>query len=351
MEETGILLSEESLFREDSVFNPDYLPDQFNFRDSQLKELTFAIRPAMRGGKPGNTFILGPPATGKTTAVKLVFNEVKKETSRVLTVHINCHMFSTAYKIFSEIHRLVFGLAPPETGIPLSKVREDVFTRLAKDKKTLIVALDDINYLFEKNTVNDILYMILRAHEAFKGVVTSVFAVATEEVLHNLDDRVRSVFSPVRVNFPKYSSKEVFEILKKRCELGLYPSVMPDELLEKITFNSRDLRFGIELIRHVVITAESDASKSVTGKHLEKSLTSMSEQTDNDSSSKLLTIIRSRAPIESGELFKMVKENPDLERISYTTFYRILQKLHKNETIEIELVSKQRGKTSVIRPR
>ena len=76
MPSRDILLAEETLFRDDTIFNPDHIPDQFRFRDGQIKEMSYALKPALREGRPGNAFLIGPPATGKTTAVRLVFDEL-----------------------------------------------------------------------------------------------------------------------------------------------------------------------------------------------------------------------------------------------------------------------------------
>ncbi len=345
MPSRNILLAEETLFRDDTIFNPDHVPDQFRFRDAQLKEMGYALRPAFREGRPSNAFLIGPPATGKTTAVGLVFEELSKETDKVLTVHVNCHMHPSAFKIFSEIHRHVFGMAPPDTGIPLSKVVGDVFTRLSKEGKALVVALDDINFLFDNGTANDILYMILRAHESYKGVLTSVFAVATEELLHELDERVRSIFSPVRIDFPEYSGKDVRDILGRRCEAGLYPDVIAGELLDRIVSHSRDLRFGIELIKQSAMAAEADACRRIEEQHVEKALRAMTRHEDVDIGKILISIVRSQGPIESGKLYDLMKKE---QGMSYTTFYRLLQRLKSEKGLTIKPVEKTRGKTSMI---
>jgi len=343
-----ILSAEETLFRDDSVFNPDYIPDQFMFRDAQLRELTYALRPALRGGRPSNAFLLGPPATGKTTALRLVFEELEKETNAIIAVHVNCHIHPSPFKIFSEIYRNIFGIQPHDTGIPLAKVQDDVFHRLSRDKKMLLVALDDINYLFENGTANDVVYTILRAHEAYRGVVTAVFAAATEDLMYMLNDRARSIFSPVRIGFTPYIRSEALQILGRRCEAGLYPGVMPAGILENIASQSNDLRFCIELVKQAVMAAEADASKRVGEKHLAKALDSMASGASVGGRERILSILRSNGPAESGNLYRMLSDEKG-EKMSYTTFYRILQKMKNEKTIGIEPMKKSRGKTSLIR--
>ena len=50
MADDGDMLSwDESVFRDESVFEVDYLPETFHHRDDQLDGLQYALRPAVRG--------------------------------------------------------------------------------------------------------------------------------------------------------------------------------------------------------------------------------------------------------------------------------------------------------------
>ena len=84
-----ILMADESLFQDINAFDPDYVPQNFNYRDTQMEAMAIAIRPAMRGGKPSNAVILGSPATGKTTSMRKVYELVEKNTEKVVCVYIH----------------------------------------------------------------------------------------------------------------------------------------------------------------------------------------------------------------------------------------------------------------------
>ena len=43
-----ILMADESLFQDINAFDPDYVPQNFNYRDTQMEAMAIAIRPAMR---------------------------------------------------------------------------------------------------------------------------------------------------------------------------------------------------------------------------------------------------------------------------------------------------------------
>ena len=106
-----ILMGDETLFNNINAFNPDYMPENFNFRDSQMEGMAMCIRPAIQGGRPTNSVIMGSCATGKTTALKKVFELVERNTDKVVCCYINCQLHTTHFGIFSQIHKKIFRTA------------------------------------------------------------------------------------------------------------------------------------------------------------------------------------------------------------------------------------------------
>ena len=51
---TKILMADQTLFQDRDVFEIDHVPEEFNYRDAQLKDLAFAIQPALEGTRPLN---------------------------------------------------------------------------------------------------------------------------------------------------------------------------------------------------------------------------------------------------------------------------------------------------------
>ena len=172
-----ILMYDESLFQNINAFDPDYMPPNYNFRDTQMEAMAMSIRPAMRGGQPSNAIVLGSPATGKTTAIRKVFELVERNTERVVCVYINCQIHTTRFGIFSQIYKKMFGHIPPETGVPFSRIYDQIMKDLQKNEKSLIIALDDVNYLFQSKNANKIFYDMLSAYEEYPGVKTAIFDI------------------------------------------------------------------------------------------------------------------------------------------------------------------------------
>ncbi len=269
-----MLLYNETLIKNDRVFDPDYTPEKFGFRDSQLRQLSIHLRPGLKGGNPVNTLVLGPCGTGKTTSVKMVFDQVEQSSDRIIPVYINCQFNTTPFQVFAQIYKKVIGHLPPETGVPLARVQNEIMKKLQREAKCLVVALDDIDHLFYDKYANDILYDILRAHEKYEGVKTGVFGILSEnEFRFVLATKVNTIFHPSEVFFDPYTRSQTYEILKYRVEKGIMDGAFPDDLITYISdlaMESGDLRVGIELVYRGTLEAEAEGSREVKQEHVDR---------------------------------------------------------------------------------
>lgn len=344
-----ILMHDESLFSNINAFDPDYMPPNYNYRDTQMEAMAMAIRPAISGGKPSNSVVLGSCATGKTTAMRKVFELVEKNTEKVVCVYINCQLHTTRFGIFSQIYKKIFGHLPPETGVPFARIYGKIMQYLQKEGKALIVALDDVNYLFQSKNANKVFYDLLRAYEEYPGVKVGVFAILSDlELRFAFDKNVNSVFIPQDITFQPYSYSEIESILRDRVNAGFFANVMPDDILEQIaqyTFESGDLRIGINLLRSTGNIAEADASKQITQEHFDKAIESLvpvnlieTIKSLSDTEKALLKVImESKEVLTAGSLAEMFKEK---ENVSYATFNRTLEKLEFLRLIDTKYTGK-----------
>ena len=70
--------SEYSLFKDERFLYPEFVPERLPFRDEEISELVYCLKPATQGKKPTNVFVFGKPGTGKTVALKFVLNELEE---------------------------------------------------------------------------------------------------------------------------------------------------------------------------------------------------------------------------------------------------------------------------------
>jgi cell division control protein 6 len=334
----GMLSWDETVFRDEHVFEIDYVPETFEHRESQLESLKYALRPAVRGSRPLNTMVRGPPGTGKTTAVQKLFGELGAQ-SGVQTVRVNCQVDSTRYAVFSRIFEAIFAYEPPSSGISFKKLFGQITDRLVEEEQVLAVALDDVNYLFYENEVSDTLYSLLRAHEAHSGARIGVVVVSSDlslDVIDELDTRVQSVFRPEEVYFPVYDVDEIVDILRERVERGFHDGVVGSQELDRVaelTSESGDLRVGIDLLRRAGLHAEMRASRTVGVEdveaayekskyvHLSRSLRGLSER-----ERELVRVVAEHDGDQAGEVYEAFHDETDL---GYTRYSEIVNKLDK----------------------
>jgi len=358
----SLLMSDQTLFRDYSVFEITHLPETFNYRDTQLQDLAFALRPAVRGSTPLNTVLRGPPGTGKTTAVRRIFAEVEEVTRVVVPVLVSCQLHRTAYAVYSQVYLALFGQAPPESGIPLRRLVGRITQELTRRGAVLVVCLDDAGYLVPENVLNDLLASILRMHEGYPGTRTGVVLTISDvgiDLVRCLDPATLSVLQASEVYFPLYTAGEVREILTHRIRAGLYPGVVPPaalDLLVERTNACGDLRVGLEMIRRAVIAAETDARTEVTEEDV---LTAYA-------ASRNLQVAMAVASLDAGdrEVLDAVLEADREEEeaviagtayirarekmpMSYTGFYHRLHKLERLRLVDL-LVVRGMGQTRVI---
>ena len=357
----SLLMWDETLFRDPEVLEIDYVPEQFEFRDAQMRELAFQIRPGLRGGRPLNTICKGLPGTGKTTSVRKLFAEIEESTKKLVPVYINCQIDNTKFAIISQIYRKLVGHLPPSSGTSFKQVFDAIARILVKEEIVLLVALDDANYLLYENEINKVLYTLLRSHESSEGTRIGVIVILSDldvDLTRAIDARVASVFRPAEIYFPPYENAEVHEIMKARAMQGLFQGVLSEEMLDLVveqTLKSGDLRVGIDLLKRATFAAERAARRSIgredicgayeVSKYLHLSY---SIKTLRDEERMILKSFAQRSAQEhemnAGEVYKSIRESLS---IGYTRFYEIIKKMDAMRLINLEYRD-GKGRTRII---
>jgi cell division control protein 6 len=357
----SLLMWDETLFRDPEVLEFDYVPEQFQFRENQMQELAFQIRPGLRGGRPLNTVCRGLPGTGKTTSVRRLFSEIEEETKKLVPVYINCQIDNTKFAIFSQIYRKLTGHLPPASGTSFKQVFDAIARILHKEGIVLLVALDDANYLLYENEINKVLYTLLRAHEAYEGIRIGVIVIVSDldvDLAKAVDARVSSVFQPGEIYFPPYQSGEIQEIMKARVMQGLYPGVLSDEMLGLVieqTQKSGDLRVGIDLLKRATLNAERAAHRTIERDdicgayrisrylHLSFTVKTLKEEEQKVMLALARTSIEDKE-MNAGDVYKTIAQSVE---IGYTRFYEIVKKLDALRLINLHY-REGKGRTRLI---
>ncbi len=343
---SDMLSWDESLFRDERVFEVDYVPETFRHRESQTESLKYALKPAVRGSRPLNVMAQGPPGTGKTTAVHILFDELRAQTD-VQAVRVNCQVNATRYAVFSRLFEGVFDYEPPASGISFKKLFSQVTDHLVENDEVLVVALDDVNYLFYESAASDTLYSLLRAHEEQGGARIGVIVISSDlelNIIEELDSRVQSVFRPEDVYFPNYDEPAIADILGERVDRGFHDGVLDAPVLDRVAEltadQGGDLRVGIDLLRRAGLNAEMRASDTVerrdveeafeTSKyvHLSRRLAGLSE-----SAAALVEVVAAHEGAQAGDIYEAFHEQTGL---GYTRYAELTNKLDQLDIVDTE---------------
>ena len=285
MKEKGLVnyfekfLTKKSLFRNKNALQTNYTPEQIIHRDEQIQQLADILAPCLRGDKPSNIFIYGKTGTGKTLVAKYVSTQMKQiAEERELSlkiIYINCKLkkiSDTEYRLIAQLAR-EFGTQIPPTGLPTDEVYNIFYRLLEKEKKEILLILDEIDQLVGK-AGNDILYNLTRINAELNNSQITIVGISNDLMFtDHLDPRVKSSLSEEELVFPPYNAIQIQKILKHRAKESFREDVLTPGVVEKCAaFAARehgDARRALQLLRVAGELAERQNEESIQLKHLD----------------------------------------------------------------------------------
>ncbi|MBN2477973.1 AAA family ATPase [Candidatus Micrarchaeota archaeon] len=242
--------NKETIFKNESVFNQGYIPEDILHRESHLKEMAFALKNIAKGKKPSNIFLYGPPGTGKTTCAKYVVNELSEYTDKAVGTYINCWHYSTRYSVLNQISYSVDPLTP-RRGLAPDELIERIISEIKKTGKIPVVILDEVDVLAGKGE-EGLLYDLLRLDQNEQINIAVISITNDDSFMAGLDRRIKSSFAQKSLKFMPYRPAELKDIVMERSREGLLPTTYDDEIIGKCSGfgakNQGDARIAIQLL-------------------------------------------------------------------------------------------------------
>jgi cell division control protein 6 len=305
------VLEMESVFKDETIFSMDYVPDYLPNRTPVLKSLALLMKGIYEediGTYHLNVIMIGPIGSGKTVVSRL-FGRYIEEISRknvksgtIIYRHVNVRKFKTPYVILTNI---IKSLIPyfPRRGYSTPELLNILFETLKNRTTHMILCLDEIDCMDGSGEEkSDFIYSLTRQGQGENNQVISLLLLSRDEkFLDVLDESTKSSLMKNITTLKPYRTKELEEIFVQRANEGFMEGVIDVRAISlsvQITENaSGNARYGIELLwkagkyadkfHHNHITCEgvrAAAANSIPGYIDRETITSM------DSGQKMLLL-------------------------------------------------------------
>lgn len=255
----------ECIFQHPGVFEPTYVPARVGFRDEQQRALADGIY----GSGPVSHMVLwGPKGTGKTACVRHLFARIMQDThAGVLPVYLNVINETSRVAAVGAVFSALTGTEIRLKSQSFAQAHRRLGTLLQEEPRTVVVCLDDADWLLPIPKVPTILSDLLKIEENYPGAKVCVLLVVScspAEAVTAYRDSVLMTFSPEVVYFPPYSPGDLTGILEQYARAGLFPDVAPAPVLARIAAHEGYARKSIAMLRDSARLAKRCGRRAVT---------------------------------------------------------------------------------------
>ena len=252
-----------TIFKNESAFYPEFLPEDLPGREAQVREVTEALKPLTKGQRATNLLLYGGTGTGKTACAKYVSRELESYTSRIKVLYLNCFEYNSRHAVLVKIANAV-GCPSARKGGSTDEVFDSLIQYLPQSEKTVLVILDELDQLLKSDEASKLLYDLLRMSE-YKVSPIPFIAVTNDVTLTmRLDARVRSSLLERQVEFKPYTPLDLKKILRERAHLALREGYYEEDSLALATAygaeSGGDVRIAIEVLWKAAKLAEAKGS-------------------------------------------------------------------------------------------
>jgi|SRR3989344_5841869 len=341
-----ILKDNESLFVNEVVLDYDYLPKNLPYRENEQHKVASCMKPLFQQRNAGNAIVYGVPGIGKTASIKKILEELNEQTDEIISVYVNCWENNTTFKIILEICEKL-GYKRTQNRNTHELMKEIIFI-LNKNKTCSALVFDEIDKAEDFNFLYTLLEQVYR-----KSII---LITNYKEDLVKMDERVKSRLVPETIEFRPYNLQETQGILKQRMDLAFAPNIFSAnafKIIAQKTFDMKDLRKGLYLLKESANLSESKSKRDVGEEEVNiaidkmESFSSKNMELIEDVEKEILELVKNNDNSKVGDLHKMYEKA--FSEMGYKTFKRKLDKLEKQKFILCSTTGGgEGGNTSVV---
>jgi len=275
-----------SVFQDESILFPEYLPHQIPHRETQLKalELYFSstVQNASRASQ--NVMLSGPVGSGKTLMAKKLGEALQKKAmlygNLVKVLHVNCRIDRSLQAVMVRALTTV-GKNYPSRGYSFEELLHALVEELRASRMHLIIAFDEVDSLITADP--SALYTITRLRETAQGsqVFSSLLISKTLDYLKMVDLSTLSSVQWNTISLDPYSSEELFDILTSRSQEAFREGCLDDECMQlaaDIASTYGDARYALDLIYRAGKAADLAESPRVKPEYVRAAKASLPPQ-------------------------------------------------------------------------
>ncbi|MFX0087420.1 MAG: Cdc6/Cdc18 family protein [Candidatus Hodarchaeota archaeon] len=364
------------IIKDEKVFEPSFIPENLIHRERELELLanhfkSIISRNSSISGK--QVIIQGSVGLGKTALVtkfgitleKYCRKKVHPNIVNIIFFHINCRRQRSWYLILTSI---LSKLVPafPVRGFSSYELLTYLIRVLEERRQSLLLCLDEIDYLISNSKEQDVLYSLIRYYEESnreESAKLSLILVTRNPIFHNLlDQALKSSLSQKTIRFEPYTSTQLFDILENRAQAGLFKETYCADILKamsSLAHEHGDARYAIELLWRAAKVAERERAQRIEFEHMRKAQVSIfpvNQSVIMELSPQLKTVLlalasllhnlKHRAYVTSKEVCEKYTEicrQTNTKPRKPTQLWSYLQELSKYGLIELKVKNQRRN--------
>ena len=275
-----------TIFRDKEKLSPRFIPERLAHREEILRRLESLFTGAADSPELWHlrtVQLVGPSGSGKTSCVQVFGKKFEQGSSRrvnpqIRHIYVNLKLHGGSRVI---LYRYLVEQIAPEIH-SLSMGAEEMLTQLVKylkEKKIfLLLSLDEIDYWLKSTKETSVLYDLARLNEIDPSgscnVLGVVFTARNTEFHKYLDPAELSTLGRIPIQFRRYSSEEIADILSDRITLAFQPTAIDDEVIKFVSNiassppSNGDVRYALDLLSYAGSYAEASGADKIVPDHV-----------------------------------------------------------------------------------
>jgi len=354
------------IFLDRDKLSTRYIPEKLPHREKQLHLLSLFFSEIIEGREILYTRIIqliGPLGSGKTSSTLLFGKkfEQKARENGLSLMHLYTNLkleASTRFLFYKNLaeklsNRIVLRSISAEEQLRI------ILNYLLKEDIYALITLDEIDILRRSSYVSQIVYDLSRLCETLSQganrIIGILLVARNRDWKKYLDPAIKSTIGQFVIEFPRYSYRQILDILAYRASQAIKSECLGEGVLEFISevtsdYAEGDIRYALDLLLYAGILAENEGSAKITVNHVRKVLKatsglpyfdSLEELSEND---RILLLSLIKALKISGmpyvtlskikQYYQVLCEEQGKKRISDEEVELVLQKLSDKGIIE-----------------